>query len=94
MPYGVKHSNITNEKQNSFTRSPKELLESSLTAWKNVLNENGVLILSWNTFLLKRKDFEEILKSKGFKVLDNENLINFEHRVDQAINRDLIVAKK
>lgn len=94
LPYGVKHSNITNEKQNSFTRSPKELLESSLTAWKNVLNENGVLILSWNTFLLKRKDFEEILKSKGFKVLDNENLINFEHRVDQAINRDLIVAKK
>ena len=24
----------------------------------------------------------------------NENLLNFEHRVDQAINRDFIVAKK
>ncbi len=94
LPYGVKHSNITNEKQNSFTRSPKELLYSSLDGWKNVLNKDGLLILSWNTFLLKRQEFENILKEKGFNVLNDESLINFEHRVDQAINRDFIIAKK
>lgn len=94
LPYGVKHSNITNEKQNAMTRSPKELLEASLDAWKNVLNENGVIIISWNTFLLKRKEFEQILENKGLQVVKDENLLSFEHRVDQAINRDFIVAKK
>ena len=94
LPYGVKHSNISNEKQNSFTRNPKELLEKSLDSWKNVLNENGILVISWNTFLLKREDFKNLLTSKGFKVIENENLLSFEHRVDQAINRDIIVAKK
>ena len=94
LPYGVKHSNISNEKQSSFTRNPKELLEKSLDSWKNVLNENGVLVISWNTFLLKREDFKNLLITKGFKVLENESLLSFEHRVDQAINRDIIVAKK
>ncbi len=94
LPYGVKHSNISNEKQSSFTRNPKELLEKSLDSWKNVLNENGILVISWNTFLLKREDFKNLLTSKGFKVIENENLLSFEHRVDQAINRDIIVAKK
>lgn len=94
LPYGVKHSNITNEKQNSFTRSPKELLEKSLDSWKKVLNKDGLLVMSWNTFLLKRNEFENILINKGFEVVENDNLLNFKHRVDQAINRDFIVARK
>ena len=94
LPYGVKHSNITNEKQNSFTRSPKELLEKSLDSWKKVLNKDGLLIMSWNTFLLKRNEFEKLLINKGFEVVKNENLLSFEHRVDQAINRDFICIKK
>lgn len=94
LPYGVKHSNITNEKQNSFTRSPKELLTQSLKVWKNLLNDDGVLVISWNTFLLKRKDFEILLAENGYQTFDSEEYLNFEHRVDQAINRDFIVAKK
>lgn len=94
LPYGVKYSNITNEKQSSFTRSPKELLEKSLDVWCNCLNIDGIMILSWNTFLLKRTEFVELIKNKGYKVLEYENLNNFEHRVDQAINRDFICIKK
>lgn len=94
LPYGVKHSNVTNEKQNSFTRSPKELLEKSLDSWKTILSKNGILIMSFNTFLLKRNEFEKLLIDKGFKVMQDENLLHFEHRVDQAINRDFVVATK
>lgn len=94
LPYGVKHSNITNEKQNSFTRSPKELLQNSLSVWKNLLNNDGIMILSWNTFLLKRNEFVSLLEEKGLKLVDIDSINNFEHRVDQAINRDLIVVKK
>ena len=52
------------------------------------------MVISWNTFLLKREDFKNLLITKGFKVIENESLLSFEHRVDQAINRDIIVAKK
>lgn len=92
LPYGVKHSNITNEKQNSFTRSPEMLLKESLPVWKKVLKEEGVLVISWNTFLLKKEEFCKILKENNFEVLNNEMYNSFEHRVDQAINRDFIVA--
>lgn len=92
LPYGVKHSNITNEKQNSFTRSPEMLLKESIPIWKNVLKENGVLVISWNTFLLSKHDFCQILQNNGFKIFDNELYNSFEHRVDQAINRDFVVA--
>lgn len=94
LPYGVKHSNITNEKQSSITRSPKELLEKNLNVWKNIMKDNGILALSWNTYLLKRIEFEKILEQKGFEIIKEENLLNLEHRVDQAINRDIIFAKK
>ncbi len=69
-------------------------MEKSLDSWKKVLNKDGLLIMSWNTFLLKRNEFEKLLINKGFEVVKNENLLSFEHRVDQAINRDFIVAKK
>ncbi len=65
-----------------------------MDSWKKVLNKDGLLIMSWNTFLLKRNEFEKLLINKGFEVVKNENLLSFEHRVDQAINRDFIVAKK
>lgn len=94
LPYGVKHSNITHQNQNAFTRNPKELLEKSLDAWRNVLSDKGVMVISWNTFLMKREQFESILKSKGFCLIDDVRLTEFEHRVDQAIKRDFIVAMK
>ena len=45
-------------------------------------------------FFVKKKWIWKLLINKGFEVVKNENLLSFEHRVDQAINRDFIVAKK
>jgi hypothetical protein len=41
-----------------------------------------------------RAELEVILADAGLKVMDAEPFLDFEHRVDQAINRDLIVARK
>ncbi len=93
LPYGVQHGNVTNEKQSQFTRNPKELLAGCLPVWKEVLIKNGVIVLSWNTFVLSRKDMIKIFQDHGFEILSGTSY-EFEHRVDQAITRDIIAAKK
>jgi hypothetical protein len=93
LPYGVQHGSVTNQKQSSLTRNPKELLAVCLPSWKSVLKTNGVIALSWNTFVLARKEMVKILEDQGFSVFKGD-CYDFEHRVDQAINRDIVVAKK
>lgn len=93
LPYGVQHGSVTNEKQSQFTRNPKDLLNSCLPAWKAVLAKNGVIVLSWNTFVLSRKEMLGILQHHGFHIFTGD-AYQFEHRVDQSINRDIIAARK
>ena len=94
LPYGVQHGNVTNEKQSTLTRNPKELVNGCAKSWYSVLKKDGVLVLAWNSFTLSREEFTKILENNGFKVLSEEVYLNFEHRVDQAIKRDIIVARK
>ena len=94
LPYGVQHGNVTNEKQSNITRNPKELLNVCLKGWHTVLKQGGALVLGWNNFVLPREEFTEILEKYGFKVLNDGAYLEFEHRVDQAIRRDIIVAVK
>lgn len=92
LPYGVQHGNVTNQGQKK--RSPIELLSLCIPSFKNVLKRGGCLVLSWNSFTLKKSDFIALLKDEGFYVYEDEMYMNFEHRVDNSIKRDLVVAKK
>lgn len=94
LPYGVQHGNVTVKKGGSITRNPKELIASCLDAWWEVLKPNGILVLAWNNFVLSREDFVDLLISHKFIVFNEGIYLEFEHRVDQSINRDIIVAKK
>jgi hypothetical protein len=94
LPYGVQHGNVTNEKQSSLTRSPKELLAACLPAWKTVLLPGGTIVLAWNRFVLSRDDMVKLLQKAGFTVFNDDVFLEFDHRVDQAINRDIVIAKK
>ncbi len=94
LPYGVQHGNVTKEKQSNITRNPDKLIDSCAKSWFRVLKKGGVIVLAWNNFVLPREQFSEILKKHGFTVLSDEQYLQFEHRVDQAIRRDIIVAKK
>ncbi len=94
LPYGVQHGNVTKEKQSNITRNPDKLIEACAPSWRKVLKKGGVLVLAWNNFVLSREDFTKILKKSGFEVQDDDVYLKFEHRVDQAIRRDIIVAKK
>ena len=94
LPYGVQHGNVTGEKQSSLTRNPKELVAACLPAWKNVLQAGGVLVLAWNTHVFPKAQFAALLEQQGFDVLLEGPYSQFVHRVDNAIMRDIIVARK
>ena len=90
LPYGVQHSNVTNEKQSSFTRNPFELLTVCLPSWIEVLKPNGVIVLSWNSNVLPRKKLKTLLEENNLTVEES----NFEHMVSSSIQRDIVVARK
>ena len=95
LPYGVQHGNVTGGKKgSSLTRNPKELVKACLPAWKNVLKPGGVLALAWNTNVLPKKELAEVLEEAGLTVLSEGPYDQFAHRVDGAIMRDILIARK
>lgn len=94
LPYGVQHGNVTGQKQNALTRNPKELVSRCLPGWRAVLKTGGALVLSWNCQVLPRQALAQIMREAGFTVLEDEAYSHFSHRVDQSIQRDVIVARK
>jgi SAM-dependent methyltransferase len=89
-PYGVQHGS----RQGGLSRSPVELLEVAVPVWARLLRPGGAIGISWNTHVARRDRLAEILSGNGFEVQDSDPYLGFEHRVDQAIIRDLIVARK
>ncbi len=94
LPYGVQHGNVTNEKQSSLTRNPAELLNSCLSSWLEVLKPNGIIVLAWNSNVLPRKKMEQIFEDHNLMVKNDDAYLQFEHKVDQSILRDIIAAQK
>lgn len=94
LPYGVQHGNVTNEKQTSLTRNPSELLDVCLPVWSELLRQGGVMALAWNVNVLDRHKAEKIFEKHGLTVLNDGEYGKFEHRVDQAIVRDVMVVVK
>ncbi|HET6505037.1 MAG TPA: SAM-dependent methyltransferase [Amycolatopsis sp.] len=88
-PYGVQHGSHQSE---GLSRSPRELLAAAVPVWARTLRPGGAIGISWNTHVAKREELAEILAGAGLDV--RADLGDFTHRVDQAILRDLIVARK
>jgi hypothetical protein len=90
-PYGVQHGSRTTGK--GLARSPLDLLAEAAPVWGKLLRPGGALGISWNTFVAKRDDAAEILTKAGLEVLDTQPYLALKHRVDQAIMRDILVAR-
>ncbi len=94
LPYGIQHGNVTGEKQSSLTRNPSELLDACLPVWNELMRQGGVISVAWNVNVLDRFHAAKIFEKHGFTVLREGVYETFEHRVDQAILRDILLAKK
>jgi tRNA G10 N-methylase Trm11 len=78
----------------SLARSPLDLLRAAAPAWARALRPGGALGISWNTHVARREDAASALADAGLEVLDSAAYRAFRHRVDQAITRDILVARK
>jgi tRNA G10 N-methylase Trm11 len=88
-PYGVTHGSY--DDAGGISRRPLDLLERAVPQWLNLLKNGGALGLSWNTKVAKRELAEDILLANGMEIVRYEDL---SHRVDQSIERDVLVARK
>lgn len=91
-PYGVQHGAVTGPRTPS--RSPGDLLAAAVPVWTGALRRGGALGLSWNTRVLPRTDLVAMLVDAGLEPLGSDAFTGLSHRVDQAIERDVVVARK
>ncbi|APU13138.1 MULTISPECIES: TRM11 family SAM-dependent methyltransferase [Actinoalloteichus] len=91
LPYGVQHG--SHSRQDGLRRGPLALLDAALPSWLELMRPGGALGISWNTNVAGRDDVLEVLRAAGLEPLDSEIHRGFVHRVDQAIVRDIMVAR-
>lgn len=90
LPYGVQHAPEGTEHKKGVL----PLLNKALPKWYQVLKQGGTIALSFNTFTLKKSDLAHALRTAGYTVLTDAPYHDFEHYVEQAVNREMIIAKK
>ena len=88
LPYGVQHS----PRQTGAGDSFGGLLRRTLPSLAQALKPGGAMVLSFNTHTLRRTQLADHLREAGLTVLDSPPYTGFEHYVEQAVLRDLIVA--
>lgn len=100
-PYGIVHGaeqrgkdrrQNSQPRQGGRDRSPSALLAEAIPVWRSQLKPGGALGISWNTYTLPREELLEMLADAGLHALDEGPWLDFEHRVDSSIVRDLVVA--
>jgi Putative RNA methylase family UPF0020 len=87
-PYGIQHGSRTAA---GLVRSPLDLLAAAAPVWAELLRPGGAVGIAWNTLVATREDAADVLAGAGLEPLQTGG---FRHRVDQAIVRDLIVARR
>jgi SAM-dependent methyltransferase len=88
-PYGVQHGSTAGS---GLGRRPLDLLREALPGWVRVLRPGGALGVAVNLRTCPRADALAVLAEAGLRPLDGPAYRGFEHRVDQAIVRDVVVA--
>jgi Putative RNA methylase family UPF0020 len=91
-PYGVQHGSRTAAK--GLARSPLDLLAAAAPVWARLLRSGGACGIAWNTLVARRDAAAAILAGAGLDPVESGPYLAFRHRVDQAIVRDILVARK
>jgi SAM-dependent methyltransferase len=91
-PYGIQHGSRTTAQ--GLARKPLDLLAAAVPVWATLLRPGGAIGIAWNTLVARREDVAGILASAGLRPRDEPPYQAFRHRVDQAIVRDILIARK
>jgi SAM-dependent methyltransferase len=90
-PYGVQHGSRSGA---GLQRSPLELLEEALPGWTRLLRPGGAAGIAVNVRTCPRDEALALLEGAGLEPRDTSAYRGFEHRVDRAIQRDIVVGVK
>jgi SAM-dependent methyltransferase len=90
-PYGVQHGSRS---AGGLQRRPLELLAEALPGWSRLLRPGGAVGIAINVRTCPREQAFALLREAGLEPRDTAAYRGFEHRVDQAILRDVVVGVK
>ena len=90
LPYGVQHA----PQDGSRTETLPQLLHRALPHWKQALLPGGAMALSFNTLTLSREKLLSLVEEAGFTPLYDKSDRRFEHFVEQAVTRDVVLARR
>ena len=91
-PYGVQHGSTG--ARGELSRSPLHLVAEAAPIWRDALRPGGAIGIAWNVHVARREAVAEVLARAGLEVCRGPAYDGFEHRVDQAILRDVVVATR
>jgi tRNA G10 N-methylase Trm11 len=92
LPYGVQHGSTAGG--GDLRRSPEDLLAEALPVWRDALRPGSGIALAWNLRTLPRSRVIDRLAAAGFELAVPADDERFAHRVDRAIQRDVVVARR
>lgn len=86
LPYGVQHAAVG--------ARPEQLLKKVLPAWRETLKRGGTAAISFNAQTLKARTVRELMAEAGFEVMRGGAYDGFEHWVEQAVTRDIVIGRR
>lgn len=86
LPYGVQHL--------SSGGNLETLLAKMLRGWREALKPGGTAAISFNAQTLKPDTVLNLMESAGLEPLRDEPYRQFSHWVEQAVTRDVAVARR
>lgn len=90
LPYGIQHAPQQGQRADGIER----LMQRALPSWAQAIRVGGAMAVSFNTLVLKREKLIEMLEQAGLTVLNDLPFDAEPHRLEQALIRDYVIAKK
>lgn len=90
LPYGIQHKG----KDAGRGVDLEKLLCEAAPEWHKVLVKGGAAVIAYNIHNFDRAGVDAAFEAAGFSVLKEGVYAQFEHWVEQAVTRDVLVYKK
>ena len=90
LPYGVQHA----PREGSGLSSLGRLIARVAPGCVSALKPGGALAFSFNINTLRRREVVQVLQEAGLQVLQEHPYADFSHWVEQAVERDIVIARK
>lgn len=90
LPYGVQHAPHESGKVSTLAR----LVERALPGCEHVLKPGGAIALAFNQNTLDRAAVVRAMNAAGLEALTHPPYGDFSHWVEQAVQRDAVIARK